>query len=218
MTLKAPALDYTAVSGQEVPPVCVCVRRWETGGRRLMARIGWMTQSQRWSDVRAHVCLIKSDTSFHPSLPSSFWLRWRTRCPPLFHLTGSKSAGRLSHFGTHRSQTGRFSNVSNSPSPPASSFQQLNNDADFYFNAALKTSQLPWCQNGSEIHSDSCFLCLSLLFCAALHHVGNNKLGRKIVNFFFNLCLTTTLRSVCLLLFHFRKPFQSTFKFPSAAE
>lgn len=159
-----------------------------------------MTQSQRWSDVRAHVCLIKSDTSFHPSLPSSFWLRWRTRCPPLFHLTGSKSAGRLSHFGTHRSQTGRFSNVSNSPSPPASSFQQLNNDADFYFNAALKTSQLPWCQNGSEIHSDSCFLCLSLLFCAALHYVGNNKLGRKIVNFFL-ICVSQPHCGACVYCF-----------------
>lgn len=78
LTLKAPALDYTAVSGQEVPTVCVWGWEWQTGGRRLMAWFGWKTESQWWSDVCVCVVLlcvsvlIKSDAFFCLSAPILF--------------------------------------------------------------------------------------------------------------------------------------------------
>lgn len=120
LILKAPALEYTTVSGQEVC-VCVCTRvcmcvwlevkeRWEDRWP-----FGWKTQQQWWSDVCVFVSVVASfnqewhiifpvfsgliyqfSSSFSSAL--SFWLRWRTQCHPLFHLNGSKSAGQLTHL------------------------------------------------------------------------------------------------------------------------
>lgn len=100
LTLKAPAFDYTTVSGQEVGSLSVFLK--EVGG-------DWWSSLGCNGDLwRLRACLIKSNMFFHPSicfgftyqsspyLPPplcSFWLRWRTRCRPLFHLSGSKSAG-----------------------------------------------------------------------------------------------------------------------------
>lgn len=72
LILKAPALDYVTVSGQEVPSACVW--EWKTGGRRLIAWFGWKTESQEWSDVCVFLyqrvsVLIKSDTFFCLSAP-----------------------------------------------------------------------------------------------------------------------------------------------------
>lgn len=77
VTLKAPAFDYTAVSGQEVPCLCVfdAISERESGGDCVR-----LLQSY----------LLKSSSS---SSALSFWLSWRTRGCPLFRPTGSKSAG-----------------------------------------------------------------------------------------------------------------------------
>jgi len=130
-TLKAPALDYTTVSGQEVPTVCVCLcvcvcvfeaegeRRVEGGVDNLIRVTAAIWCLSVCAPYRCVSVLIKSDTLCCPSSPVllkssssfsstcfssalSFWLRWRTRCRPLFHPTGSKLAGELTHTHTHR--------------------------------------------------------------------------------------------------------------------
>lgn len=52
MTLKAPALDYTAVSGQEVPPVCVCVGERLVGGDWWPELGGWLSRSDDLMSAR----------------------------------------------------------------------------------------------------------------------------------------------------------------------
>lgn len=99
LTLKAPAFDYTTVSGQEVRTLSVCVK--EVGGDwwSSLALQWWSVASARMFNQKQHVlssvCLgfmYQSSPHLPPPL-CSFWLRWRTRCRPLFHLSGSKSAG-----------------------------------------------------------------------------------------------------------------------------
>ena len=92
-----------------------------------MACFGWKTESHRWSDASAcvflypcvcfcqewRVCFVRRLSSYLSKSPSSsssstlsFWLRWRTLCPPLFQLTGSKSAGEFT-VAAHRHITQR---------------------------------------------------------------------------------------------------------------